>query len=154
MLTLPRVRLPRRVRFDLGTFASAGFKAALFAAALVFVSPPLRQRAAPVVRPLFDPLLRVTTKDRVERVAAFLEVEVRRTGEAPLPRDLPAALQRLFPGRDDTRVDPWGRHFYLRRRALGFEIGSAGPDGRRGTRDDVLSRLRSIAPSRSASHGE
>jgi hypothetical protein len=36
--------------------------------------------------------------------------------------------------------------YYLRRRGGGFQVGSAGPDQRRGTRDDVLSRYYSLSP--------
>jgi hypothetical protein len=39
-------------------------------------------------------------------------------------------------------MDPWGRRYYIRRRGDGFHVGSAGPDQRRDTPDDVLSTKR------------
>lgn len=74
-----------------------------------------------------------TILDRLEKHAA--------TGE-PLPRPdgFPAFLRR---NRMAGSIDPWGAAYYLEVRAETVVVGSAGPDGERGT-DDDLTATRSI----------
>lgn len=124
-------------------------KVMLFVVALVIVVPPLRQRVMPYARPALRPFYTVMTKDRVERIALYMERELAATGQMPGPRDLPRALRKMFPDRPHAQVDWWGRPFYFRRTHEGYRIGSAGPDGQRGNNDDVLSKVhRAQAPAR------
>lgn len=116
----------------------------LVVAVVVVLVPPLRQRAAPHVAPVLNPFRRVLVKDHVDRVSRFVEREVRITGRAPQDRDLPHVLAKMFPGREEVMRDPWGMRYYLRRRGDGFHVASAGPDRRRGTRDDVISQKRAL----------
>ena len=119
----------------------------LFAGAvIVALAPPLRQRAAPHLAPVLNPVRSLTVKDRVDRVSMFMEREVHITRLQPQERDLPKVVGKLFPGREDTMIDPWGSRYFLRRRGDGFHVASAGPDRRRGTRDDILSRKRALPP--------
>lgn len=121
----------------------------LFVGILVVVAvPSLRARALPHVAPVLNPIRTVTAKDRVDRISRFLEHEVGRTGLQPQSRDLPRVVRTMFPGRDDMMLDPWGNALYLKRRSDGFHVASAGPDGRRGTPDDVLSPRRALPSSR------
>jgi hypothetical protein len=111
---------------------------------LVIAIPPLRARAAPVLAPAANVYHRVLTQDRVNTYARYVSVQTRMSGTAPQDRDLRAVLHKLFPSRRELVVDPWGQRFYLRRGLNHFQIGSAGPDRRRGTRDDILSTRHAI----------
>lgn len=142
-----------RIRFSPANVAAGLVKLFIAVVVVVALVPPLRARAAPHVGFAIDPLRRVTTQDRVNSVARYVEYETRITGHAPQDRDLPHILKRMFPNRHEVVMDPWGRRYYLRRRASAFQVGSAGPDQRRGTRDDVLSKPRPIPPPRHAAPG-
>ncbi|HEY7771289.1 type II secretion system protein GspG [Longimicrobium sp.] len=128
-----------RIIFAPRTIVGALLKFSAVAALLLLVSPALRTRAAPHVEPLVNPLRRITVGDRVNNMARLVEKEIHRTGEAPQPRDLAGILKRMYPGRDDATLDPWGRKFLLRRRAGTFHVLSTGPDRRQGTSDDIVS---------------
>lgn len=141
-MSAPRLRLhPTSIFFG-------AIKLALVGAVIVAVSPPLRARAAPYVAPVVNPVRTVMVKDRVTSISAFVERDVRTTGLAPQDRDLPRVLRSMFPGRDDVILDPWGRRYFLRRRGDGFHVGSAGPDRRRDTPDDILSPKRALPAAR------
>lgn len=141
-----------RVRFSPASLLAGFVKLLLVAAVAVAIVPPLRAWAVPRLGFAIDPLRRVTTQDRVNSVARYVEYDSRISGVAPLDRDLPRVFSRMFPGRKDAVLDPWGRRYYLRRRGDGFQIGSAGPDRRRDTPDDVLSGKHPLPPPRNASH--
>lgn len=117
------------------------FQILLFLLALGMVVPPLRRAAMPHAGVVLNPIYRVTTGDRVERIALYMERELRATGRMPGPRDLPQTLRTMFPNRPHAQTDSWGRHFYFRRTRDGYRIGSMGPDGVRGNNDDVLSKV-------------
>lgn len=108
-------------------------------AAVVFVSPPLRSRAAPLVRPIANPFFAWTTGDRVERLAFEVGREAARRGEEATPWDFQRVLKRMYGSRHDARLDPWGNPYFMRASGGRFRVGSAGPDARRGTADDILS---------------
>lgn len=146
---MPRTRVIVAPR----TLVGAVLKLSALAALLVLVSPALRGRVAPHVDPLVNPLRRLTVGDRVNSLARLVHKEVGRTGQAPQPRDLSRILKGMYKGREDAALDPWGSRFFLRRRADAFHVGSAGPDRRQGTADDVLSDPLPIPDPRAASHG-
>lgn len=133
-----------RVRFSPANLAGGLIKLMIVGIVIVALTPPLRARAMPHVAFAVDPLLRVTTQDRVNSVSRYIEREARTTGHAPQDRDLPRVMARMFPNRKDAMMDPWGRRYYIRRRGDGFHVGSAGPDQRRDTHDDVLSTKRAL----------
>jgi hypothetical protein len=128
-----------RINFSPRTIVAALVKFALVAVVLIVVSPGLRRRAAPVLEPVMNPVHRVFAGDRANTLARLIQKEIRRTGEAPQPRDLVAILARMYPNRPEAGLDPWGSRYFLRRRAGAFNVGSPGPDRRKGTPDDVLS---------------
>lgn len=142
-----------RIVFAPRTLVGALIKLSIAAALLVMISPPLRARVAPHVEPLVNPVRRFTVTDRVNTLARLVEKEIHRTGESPQPRDLSRILKRMYPGRDDAALDPWGTRFFLRRRAGTFHVGSAGPDRRQGTPDDVVSKPLAIPDRRGATAG-
>jgi hypothetical protein len=133
-----------RIRFSPANVVAGLIKLTLVVIIVVALVPPLRARALPHVGFAVDPLRRATTQDRVNSVSRYVEYEARITGHAPQDRDLPRVMGRMFPGRKDAMMDPWGRRYYIRRRGDGFHVGSAGPDQRRDTPDDVLSAKRAL----------
>lgn len=139
-----------RIRLSPSNVAAGLVKLLVAFAVLVAIVPPLRAAALPRLAFAIDPLRRVTTQDRVNSVSRYVEYESRITGHAPQDRDLPRIFAKMFPGRRDAVMDPWGRRYYLRRRGDGFHVGSAGPDQRRDTPDDVLSPRRALPPPRGA----
>jgi hypothetical protein len=140
-----------RIRFSPANVAGGLIKLLLVGTVVVALVPPLRARAVPHLGFAIDPLRRVTTQDRVNSVARYVAYDARISGVAPLDRDLPRVFGRMFPGRRDAMMDPWGRRYFLRRRGDGFQVGSAGPDQRRDTPDDILSGKHPFPPPRTAS---
>ncbi len=139
-----------RVRISPANLVAGLVKLLLVAAVAVAIVPPLRAWAVPRLAFALDPVRRMTTQDRVESVARYVEYDARISGLAPADRDLPRVFGRMFPGRDDAMLDPWGRRYFLRRHGDGFQVGSAGPDRRRDTTDDVLSSKHPLPPQRRA----
>jgi hypothetical protein len=140
-----------RIRLSPANVAAGLFKLLIAATVVVALVPPLRARAAPHLAFAIDPVRRVTTQDRVNSVARYVEYDTRISGHAPQDRDLPRVFARMFPGRPDAMLDPWGRRYFLRRHGDGFQVGSAGPDQRRDTPDDVLSGKHPLPPPRGSS---
>lgn len=93
----------------------------------------LMEKAAPVV----DSFKTKITVRRLEAMADQLAARVNR-GEG-FPSNFEGWLRREFASPSD---DPWGTVYYLQTRRDGFEVGSAGPDGRSGTDDDIRHRRR------------
>ena len=54
---------------------------------------------------------------------------------------LPEGLEQASPDPALYR-DPWGRNYYYRKGQADFQIGSVGPDGKPGTRDDFNYKFR------------
>ena len=133
-----------RINANPAALLAGAVKLLLVGVVIVALAPPLRQRVAPHAAPALNPVHRLVVKDRVDRVSMFMEREVHITRLAPQERDLPIVVRKLFPGREDTMIDPWGSRYFLRRRGDGFHVASAGPDRRRGTHDDILSRKRGL----------
>ncbi|MBW3570009.1 MAG: alpha/beta fold hydrolase [Gemmatimonadetes bacterium] len=133
-----------RIRVTPGNFISGAFKLLMLGAVLVVLVPGLRQRAAPYLGATVNPLRQIGTQDRVNTIARYVQRQARNTGLSPQDRDLARVMKEMFPNRSDVMMDPWGRRYFLRRRGDGFQVGSAGPDGRRGTSDDILSSMQSL----------
>ncbi len=109
-MPLPRIHSSPRA------LLGSALKLLCIGAVVVALAPPLRERAAPHVAPAVNPIRTVMVKDEVTRVSAFVERDVRTTGLAPQGRDLPLVLRKMFPGREDALVDPWGTRYFLHRR--------------------------------------
>lgn len=140
----------RRIVVTPAALVSGAVKLLVIAAVFGVLLPPLRRQVIPHVEPVLNPVRRVMVKERVDRISRFMEREMHITGMAPQDRDLPHVLRKLFPGREDTMTDPWGSRYFLRRRGDGFHVASPGPDRRRGTRDDILSRARTLPAARNS----
>lgn len=119
--------------------------------------PPLRARVAPAVSPVLGPpatyvwdqvrALGTWTVDSIYRwsvkrdVSAITE-QLRdhlATGEAlPNPSNFSDFLLR---NRMAGAIDPWGEPYYLEVGSDSLFVGSAGPDGERGTDDDLIASM-------------
>ncbi|MEJ2205540.1 MAG: type II secretion system protein GspG [Gemmatimonadota bacterium] len=93
----------------------------------------LKEKAAPLVHSFKTKL----TVRRLEAMADQLTARVNR-GEG-FPASFDGWLRREFASPPD---DPWGNLYYLQTRRDGFVVGSAGPDGRPGTDDDIQHQRR------------
>lgn len=81
-------------------------------------------------------------KAEVEAVAAAVEQQTR-AGADPCPgfktQGKPIHLEPSVP-----RKDPWGGAYTVECTGGGYEVASAGPDGKPGTKDDVRSASRAL----------
>lgn len=110
--------------------------------ALVALSPPLRRRVDPYVRPalqrVLNPVYRWQVRSRVQELARYLAAQSAAGAGMPSPQEFPALYRRLYPG--ESGLDPWGHPYQLRevdRRV--WVVASNGPDGQRNTPDDIVS---------------
>ncbi|GMV06334.1 MAG: hypothetical protein AMXMBFR53_26100 [Gemmatimonadota bacterium] len=88
----------------------------------------MMEKAAPVM----DGFKAKLVPTRLEAMADQLEVRVGR-GEG-FPNSWESWLRRDFSG---VPEDPWGNLYYLQQNRGSFTVGSAGPDGRENTPDDL-----------------
>lgn len=138
---LPKVSLS-------GISLGGGAKLLLALIVLSLLVPSVRGRAASFLVKFgaFTPLQKMATRDRAQTIAIYIKSESGADGWLPSNGDLPRVIREGFPQWKGVETDPWGRAFYLRRTAEGgFRIGSAGPDRRAGTADDILSGAQTVA---------
>jgi hypothetical protein len=90
----------------------------------------------PLLQPLLDPAFRMSTRNELTVMAR----QLRRRNETGQPLPDPRTFQKFL---TDTNLsgrggqDPWGRDYYLAIQRDSVLVGSAGPDGVRGTADDL-----------------
>jgi len=104
-------------------------------AALYF--PRSRAVITDVAEPVLTPVLRWGTTNEVERIVEDLQNEVR-TGRG-LPQrgeDFRRWMRENYQG-ESSRFDSWGSPYVLVLRRGSFQVLSPGPDGERGTPDDI-----------------
>jgi hypothetical protein len=115
-------------------WAVPGGKARVSAFALASLEP-LGPRGETVAAPLRQGVARARVAGIVRAVAADYE----KTRMLPEPRDFSRWLNVRFKGERDA--DPWGNPFWMERTRHQITVGSSGPDGRRGTPDDVTQSI-------------
>jgi hypothetical protein len=86
-------------------------------------------------RPVLDRVKVKIVPGRLQTMTDELSARVMR-GEG-YPGDWSYWLRREYTG---NSMDPWGHEYYLKHIPDGFEVGSKGPDGVEGTRDDIKLR--------------
>jgi hypothetical protein len=104
------------------------------AAALYFP----RSRAV-VIRygaPVLNPAFRMATKSEMGKISRDVQVFERETGRLPDTNNFPRWLEGRYAG--DAGQDSWGNTYVLVVRERSFDILSLGPDGSRGTPDDIV----------------
>lgn len=94
--------------------------------------PSTRATLVEKATPVLDGFKAKLVPRRLEAMADQLEVRVNR-GEG-FPGNWESWLQRDFSG---VPEDPWGSLYYLQQSRGSFTVGSAGPDGRENTEDDI-----------------
>lgn len=128
------------------------FLLAVLAALVVATVPPLRERAAPHVRPilaraevvldplisrLLDPVFRWSARSEEQRYITTLQRRIKLNEPLPGPRDFQRFLaENAYSGRSGR--DPWGSPYYLVITRDSIRVGSPGPDMKRGTADDIV----------------
>ena len=110
----------------------------------VLTVPPLRERAQPQIDYVLNPIYRWEAKNRVNEIYRVLERERAQGGGMPLPRD----FTEFLTARDgaDAAVDPWDAPFYMVATRRTYYVASSGEDRRRGTADDILSKVGVAVP--------
>ena len=104
---------------------------AVFAVAMAV--PSSRQQIQDnVFTPITDDIGRRLVPRRLRAMADQLDVRVGR-GEG-LPQSFESWLRSYYSG---PEVDPWGNPWYLAPARSTYTVGSTGPDGQRGTGDDL-----------------
>jgi hypothetical protein len=86
--------------------------------------------------PVLNPAFRMATKAEMDKISRDVQVFERETGRLPDPNNFPQWLERRYAG--DVAEDSWGNTYVLVVRDRSFDILSMGPDGDRGTPDDIL----------------
>jgi hypothetical protein len=90
----------------------------------------------PLLQPLLDPAFRMSTRNELTVMAR----QLRRRNETGQPLPDPRTFQKYLM---DTNLsgrggqDPWGGDYYLLIQRDSVVVGSPGPDGVRGTADDL-----------------
>jgi hypothetical protein len=133
-----------------GVSFGGGAKLLLALMVLSLLVPSVRGRAASFLMEhggfAFNPLRKLAAQDRAQTIAGYVKAESGASGWLPSSADLPRVVREGFPKWKGVETDPWGRPFYLRRTAPdAFRIGSAGPDRRAGTADDIFSGAQTVA---------
>lgn len=115
--------------------------------AVIWALPPVRERLAVAAHPvlvrlgpagqaLIRPAQREAAKKQITSIARAVAAKVEE-GNRPLPGSLQPWIRLNMP--ELSGSDPWGNAYWLAQSARGSTliIGSSGPDGERGTADDI-----------------
>ncbi|HSM61346.1 MAG TPA: type II secretion system protein GspG [Longimicrobiales bacterium] len=108
------------------------FVFAILALVVGMTVPSTRAALAEKARPYVDGFKAKLVPSRLEAMASQLTARANR-GEG-FPTNFEGWLRRDFAA---SAMDPWGNLYFFESRRRGFLVGSLGPDGRRGTEDDI-----------------
>jgi hypothetical protein len=114
--------------------------------ALVWALPPVRERVStravpmlerlgPAGGALLSPARRMAARSQATSFARTLSRDSKEGLPLPNEQGFHNWLRQRLP--DETGLDPWGNPYWMQRRNVSVTVGSNGPDGRRGTSDDV-----------------
>jgi len=95
---------------------------------------PVLERLGPVGAALLNPTRRYATQNEVVGIARLIKDD-QQEGR-PLPVDNFTEWLRRRIVHEDGK-DVWGNPFWIRLTGITVQVGSNGPDGKRGTPDDV-----------------
>lgn len=115
-------------------WAVPAFRAQVSGAAL-----PALDRMGPRGESVATPLRVGIAKARVSGIVRMVASDYADRRGLPDERD----FQRWLRARTSAErsIDPWGNPYWMERTREGLRVGSSGPDGRRGTGDDVTHSL-------------
>jgi hypothetical protein len=119
--------------------------AAIVILAVIWAIEPARQRVTAAATPVLEalgpvgefalrPARRMGAKNQARQITRTLIIERNERREVPDARTFDRWLARRMP---EDRLDPWGNVYWLDRRTNSLTVGSSGPDGVRGTDDDI-----------------
>jgi hypothetical protein len=108
------------------------FMLLLVALGIAMAVPSSRARIIEESEPVLNKFRARLVPRRLEVMADQLESRIGR-GEA-FPGNFNGWLNRSFSG---PAQDPWGAYYYLETGRRSFTVGSLGPDGEKGTPDDI-----------------
>jgi hypothetical protein len=109
----------------------------VFAAfAVAMAVPSSRQRIQDdVFTPIRDDIGARLVPRRLRAMGDQLDARYGRGEGLPNPDAFDTWLRVYYSG---PELDPWGRSWYLTERRSSYTIGTMGPDGQRGTEDDIF----------------
>ena len=102
-------------------------------AALYF--PDSRQMIVDKTKPVVQPVLIWNTEREIEKLSRVVRSDFRENYRLPANRAWASWLTANFSG--DASIDPWGKTYSYAAWPDSFWIRSDGPDGQRGTEDDI-----------------
>jgi hypothetical protein len=111
-------------------WALPGMRGRVSAAAL-----PALEKLGPAGDVVVQPVRRMVAKARATGILRVIAADYNQGRPVPGESDFSRWLQTRLP--DETSLDPWGRPYWLQRTRGTITVGSSGPDGRKGTADDV-----------------
>ena len=104
----------------------------------VVANPDWRAKAQPYVQPALDPVYEWQAAGRVNEIAKAIHAQTKMDRPLPTEKTLTEFLQHRYASEAAAR-DPWGTPFFLKNSRRSLAVGSAGPDHKVGTEDDILS---------------
>lgn len=105
------------------------------AIAAAFYFPRTRAVVLDVAAPVLNPMFSMATGAEMDKIAREVQTYERASGRLPDPREFESWLGGRYTG--DAIRDSWGNVYVLVVRRDEFDILSFGPDGIRGTDDDI-----------------
>ncbi len=111
----------------------------LICAAALVVHPPLRAWVKPYGESVARPAYRQYARWRIQEITRLLEHQVESNRPLPGRSTFTAFLERGL-GSERAARDPWGTPYFLKAEPFSIRVGSAGPDRKVGTDDDLLGR--------------
>ena len=117
---------------DRPTMLKKLFPLVILALAVGIVVPSTRETMLVKATPVVDGFRAKIVPSRLEAMVTQLNARVNR-GEG-MPRDWERWLDREF---TSSPEDPWGNLYFFQGRRTGYVVGSMGPDGVKGTADDI-----------------
>jgi hypothetical protein len=112
----------------------------LIAFAVAVSIPKTRAMLGEEAAPIINKYKAKIVPKRLDAMVDQLVVKVGR-GE-PLPSQKNAWAGWLHRDYSSDPEDPWGHFYYIETQRDGFTVGSMGPDGKKGTADDITRRHR------------
>jgi hypothetical protein len=102
---------------------------------LVASAHPALERMGPAAEFMIRPARREAAKKQMNAILRVAAGDLGEGREVPADRRFQAWVTQRMP--ELSGSDPWGNHYWLTRAGMALTVGSNGPDGRRGTEDDL-----------------
>jgi len=102
--------------------------------AIALIIPSTRATLMDKASPVTNKVRAMTVPSALKAIADQLDARMKRGEKIPTPEAWSNWLQKSYTG---VPEDPWGHEFYLLVGRRDFTVGSMGPDGVRGSADDM-----------------